>query len=136
MIKTEIANSTTTYELWRNNFNQRLRDYRNQRFDHTSGNKRDTFNKGQAYNLIQTKRFQEAERYLKGFLNGDIPLLVPDYLVFLYESWGRSSDVVAIFETHQKYFYSNEVDHSVIEWVVNAFLRITPPKSKPAWRTG
>ncbi len=121
------------YEAWQTAFEKYIRDYRNQRYaardEEDDG---ETFEKSKVYELIQSKQYEEAERYLNTFATDAPPFLVPAYLVYLYHEWNRHDEVI---ETHRRYashINAGDVDHRVIEWIVGAYLSVTPPRPEQA----
>lgn len=121
------------YEAWQTALEKYIQDYRNQRYaardEEDAG---EAFEKSKAYELIHSKQYEEAEHYLSAFATDAPPFLIPAYLVYLYHVWRRPDKVI---ETHRCYasdISAGDVDHRVIEWIVGAYLSISPPKPEQA----
>lgn len=121
------------YEAWQTAFERYIRDYRNRRYasldEEDAG---ETFEKSKAYELIQSRRYEEAERYLSAFATDAPPFLVPAYMVYLYHVWGRPDKVIEAHRRYGSHINAGDVDHRVTEWIVRAYLSISPPKPEQA----
>lgn len=121
------------YETWELAFDNYLQDYRNQHYaSETERHAPEMFDKGKAYELIQSSQYQQAESYLDSFATDAPPFLVPAYLIFLYHAWERSGRVI---ETHKRYaseISAGDVDHRVVEWIVQAYLNGSPARPEEA----
>jgi hypothetical protein len=120
------------YAVWHVAFETYVESYRSRHIPRTSERPADVFDKVRAHELIRSSQYEQAEDYLHRFATDDPPALLPAYLIYLYHEWNRPADVV---ETHNRYaahLQASDVEHRVIEWVVKAYLSLTPPKSERA----
>lgn len=120
------------YETWHADFTANVQAYRAQHFLQPDVRPADAFDKGHAYELIQSGRYDEAEQYLERIAN-DAPLsLAPVYLIYLYHASHRPDEVVRVHTRYESLFRSSDVDRRVIEWIVQAYLSAIPPAPERA----
>lgn len=131
----EEPSTAPDYTKWRQDFQSYVASYSAQRVPKPDKLSEDAFDKAYAYNLIRSSSYEQAEIYLNRFATDTPPALVPAYLVYLYHEWHRPDQVAEVHRQYAAHLHAGDVDHRVIEWVVSAYLRLSPPKPEQALAT-
>jgi len=126
------ANATVSYADWQTAFNQYVRQYGALRFASSTTTTTTKFDKALTYRLIQENRFEETEAYLRRFTMDAPSGLVLAYWIALYAAWAKPAKIIEIYGRYQAIFRASDIDRRVAEWVVDAYLRVTPPQPEAA----